>query len=173
MCVSEYRHFGLMLKATGLLALLISSKVWVSYSSAFLLALPVRRRPPVGHLGSAPPSLTDWDPSWKSIEQQLFSTDKGRRPHELKKERLNGRGPPNARATLRLFHETDESNVNVTFYRDVAAWCPYCQKASQTTVHLKTPFISELTPYSWSGVDISGGTSHSISSQDCPSECVW
>jgi glutathione S-transferase len=36
-------------------------------------------------------------------------------------------GPTNAQARLRLFGH-DESEVQVTLYRDNHAWCPYCQK---------------------------------------------
>lgn len=36
-------------------------------------------------------------------------------------------GPTNAQAWLRLFGQP-ESEVQLTFYRDYHAWCPYCQK---------------------------------------------
>ena len=36
-------------------------------------------------------------------------------------------GPTNSQATLRLFAK-EERDVQVTFYRDNHAWCPYCQK---------------------------------------------
>ncbi len=34
----------------------------------------------------------------------------------------------NALAALRLFNGDREKDVRVKFYRDSAAWCPYCQK---------------------------------------------
>ena len=40
-------------------------------------------------------------------------------------DRVNG--PANAQANLRLFGQP-ESAVRVTLYRDLHAWCPYCQK---------------------------------------------
>jgi glutathione S-transferase len=38
-----------------------------------------------------------------------------------------GSGPAHTDASLRLFG-TREEDVRVTLYRDMAAWCPYCQK---------------------------------------------
>ncbi|CAN0530534.1 unnamed protein product, partial [Scytosiphon promiscuus] len=39
---------------------------------------------------------------------------------------VEGAGPPHTDAKLRLFGSTGEPRV--IFYRDTAAWCPYCQK---------------------------------------------
>jgi glutathione S-transferase len=38
-----------------------------------------------------------------------------------------GSGPAHNDASLRLFG-AQEKDVRVTLYRDMAAWCPYCQK---------------------------------------------
>lgn len=37
-----------------------------------------------------------------------------------------GEGDPHTDAKVRLFGKTGEPDI--TFYRDAAAWCPYCQK---------------------------------------------
>lgn len=83
---------------------------------------------------TAPLVITDHAPSWKSLEDELLETDAGRQLHALKQDTLYGHGPPSAQARLRLFDETDESKVRVTFYRDSAAWCPYSQKVNKLNV---------------------------------------
>ena len=46
--------------------------------------------------------------------------------HSLEEpDRING--PTSAQANLRLFGK-NESEVIVTLYRDIHAWCPYCSK---------------------------------------------
>lgn len=42
-----------------------------------------------------------------------------------------GAGPPHTDAKLRLFGT--EGEPRVVFYRDTAAWCPYCQKVTSTS----------------------------------------
>lgn len=46
---------------------------------------------------------------------------------EAEAEWSRGAGPAHTDAKLRLFGQKEE-DVRVTFYRDTAAWCPYCQK---------------------------------------------
>jgi len=37
------------------------------------------------------------------------------------------RGDTSAKATLRLFDAPDSTIPRITFWRDSASWCPYCQ----------------------------------------------
>ena len=53
--------------------------------------------------------------SWKQLSEHALEEP----------DRING--PTNAQSNLRLFGKR-ESDVIVTLYRDLHAWCPYCQK---------------------------------------------
>lgn len=53
--------------------------------------------------------------SWRELEKLA----------PIEKETING--PTNSYSKLRLFGKS-EKDVNITFYRDNHAWCPYCQK---------------------------------------------
>jgi len=72
--------------------------------------------------------LDDRAPTWEALESLLAAaqTDDERDALAL---RAAGRGPPSAAADLRLFDAADDYEPRVVFYRDSAAWCPYCQKA--------------------------------------------
>jgi len=48
-------------------------------------------------------------------------------------------GPTTSQATLRLFGQK-ESDVRVTLYRDIHAWCPYCQKVWLWLEERKVPY---------------------------------
>jgi len=118
-----------------LLALTFSP--WLPLTNALPSAtrLIARLPPPRLHrLHAAAPTLTDHAPSWENIKQELMETDSGKRLYDLQQEQRDGHGPPSAHARLRLFEETDESNVRVTLYRDSAAWCPYCQKVHDAMI---------------------------------------
>ena len=63
-----------------------------------------------------------------------------------------GAGPPHTDAKLRLFGSSGEPRV--IFYRDTAAWCPYCQKVSHFAsslcinfaLHLPNPLLIASVP---------------------------
>ncbi|CAM9851444.1 unnamed protein product, partial [Sphacelaria rigidula] len=52
-----------------------------------------------------------------------------------------GAGPPHTDAKLRLFGT--EGEPRVVFYRDTAAWCPYCQKVWMMLEEKKIPYRVE------------------------------
>jgi glutathione S-transferase len=56
-------------------------------------------------------------------------------------------GVTNSQATLRLFNN-QESDVRVTLYRDLHAWCPYCQKVWLWLEEKKIPYrIKKVTMF--------------------------
>ena len=67
-------------------------------------------------------------PSWSDLRSRVVATPTGRNLDGDILARTSGGGSPNTNALLRLFDAKDESDVRVTFYRDKAAWCPYCHK---------------------------------------------
>ena len=77
-----------------------------------------------------PPQMlaTTAAPTWDTLSASVLKTATGTRLAAEAEERLKGRGPPHTDSLLRLFDAKDESEVRVNFYRDHAAWCPYCQK---------------------------------------------
>ena len=73
------------------------------------------------------PLLGDSAPAWSDLQAKVHATATGSRMLEAEAERSRGAGPAHTDAKLRLFGKT-EADVRVVFYRDTAAWCPYCQK---------------------------------------------
>lgn len=65
--------------------------------------------------------------AWDVLREKAGSTETGKRLLSERAERERGEGPTHTDNKLRLFG-AKESDVRVTFYRDTAAWCPYCQK---------------------------------------------
>jgi glutathione S-transferase len=75
------------------------------------------------------PTVTDTAPSWIELHERTIATTTGVRLHQEAQDRSVGKGPPHTNAALRLFDSaTNDEDVRVTFYRDAASWCPYCQK---------------------------------------------
>eukprot|EP00957_Ditylum_brightwellii_P049424 3750111-Ditylum_brightwellii.AAC.1 len=93
-------------------------------------------------LSNSFPTIIDRAPSWTDLTTRTLSTTTGAQLSHHRHLRCNtGGGPPHIDATLRLFNEINddlstagkrhfitENDVRVTFYRDSAGWCPYCQK---------------------------------------------
>jgi glutathione S-transferase len=77
---------------------------------------------------SVPTSMLSSAPTWDALRARAVATTTGARFAREEKLRADGLGPPHTAATLRRFDAPDNSAVRVTFYRDAAAWCPYCQK---------------------------------------------
>lgn len=68
-------------------------------------------------------------PPIPQLQEQSKQTPFGSSFEEQEQLRLGGGGLPHTDAKLRLFGSTNEPAV--TFFRDTAAWCPYCQKVLQ------------------------------------------
>mmetsp|Transcript_10749 Transcript_10749/g.18090 ORF Transcript_10749/g.18090 Transcript_10749/m.18090 type:complete len:420 (+) Transcript_10749:34-1293(+) len=65
-------------------------------------------------------------PSWEELKVMSLSTATGTKLKDARNLNAMGSGPPHTDAEVRLFGTTGEPRV--VYYRDTAAWCPYCQK---------------------------------------------
>ena len=65
-------------------------------------------------------------PTWDTLTTQAMNTEFGVSWTEQQTLREKGAGTPHTDCKLRLFGTTGEPRI--TYYRDSAAWCPYCQK---------------------------------------------
>jgi glutathione S-transferase len=95
---------------------------------------------------AAPILVTDNAPSWESLRQQVLATPTGIRLQQEADDREKGLGPPHTDALLRLFDANDDSDIRVTFYRDRAAWCPYCQKVWLLLEEKRIPYRVKKVP---------------------------
>ena len=77
-------------------------------------------------------------PAWGDLEQRSRTTPYG--SDWLREEDLRalGEGLPHTNAKIRLFGTTGEPRI--TFFRDTAAWCPYCQKVWILLEEKKIPY---------------------------------
>ena len=90
-----------------------------------------------------PPALKlDGAPSWDALQQAL-DAQTSKEEVELAKQVAEGRGPPTAKANLRLFDAPDGYEPRVTLYRDGASWCPYCQKVWMQLEEKRLPYKVE------------------------------
>ena len=81
--------------------------------------------------------------SWDDIRSQL---EEKQTPEErtFRANLAKGYGVGSPLHNLRLFHEGNkEEEVRVTFYRDSASWCPYCQKVWLTLEEKQIPYKVE------------------------------
>jgi glutathione S-transferase len=95
----------------------------------------------VSSLPQVDKSLANIDvPSWEDIRFQLESlqTDEER---SFRQNIENGHGIGSPMHKMRLYDETNtEKDIRVTFYRDSASWCPYCQKVWMTLEEKRIPY---------------------------------
>jgi glutathione S-transferase len=76
----------------------------------------------------SPSSLPDWESIRKQLENQM-ETDEERNFRSNLAKGYGVAGSPLHKN--RLYDESNkEEDIRVTFYRDSASWCPYCQKVS-------------------------------------------
>ena len=87
-----------------------------------LFGLGAQQKPELGA-----PLLGDSAPAWSDLQAKVHATATGARMLEDEAAWSRGAGPTHTDAKLRLFGQKEE-DVRVVFYRDTAAWCPYCQK---------------------------------------------
>ena len=93
-----------------------------------------------------PPIVPDGAPSWEALSKRVAATSVGQKLHSDEEQRAVGRGPPHTEATLRLFDSATESDVRVTFFRDDAAWCPYCQRCWLVLEEKRIPYRVRKLP---------------------------
>merc|ERR1719460_391420 len=94
--------------------------------------------------GGGAPAPSASGGSWSSLRQAAAATPTGARLASEAELRQGGRGPPHAKARLRLFDAKDASAVRATLYRDAAGWCPYCQKVWLQLEEKRVPYKVEL-----------------------------
>eukprot|EP00978_Attheya_sp_CCMP212_P029267 scaffold103445_cov58-Attheya_sp.AAC.6 len=78
--------------------------------------------------------------SWEAVETQL---EQQQTPEEraFRQNLIKGYGAASPLHKVRLYDESNkEEDVRVTFYRDSASWCPYCQKVWMTLEEKRIPY---------------------------------
>lgn len=102
----------------------------------------------LSHLVSSYLVLKDHSASWKELYDRVAQLPTGQRLANQVQLREHGYGRPDANARWRLFDdETSKDNVRIIFYRDQAAWCPYCQKVWLLLEELQIPYQVEKFPF--------------------------
>jgi glutathione S-transferase len=71
-------------------------------------------------------------PDWVSIRKELENQMETEEERNFRKNLVKGYGVAGSPLhKVRLYDESNkEEDIRVTFYRDSASWCPYCQKVS-------------------------------------------
>ena len=77
---------------------------------------------------------TDTAPTWEALDAQMLEQGDGR---PLERSGVNGA------ARVRLFDAPAGTVPRVTFYRDSAAWCPYCHKVQLLLEEKRVPYSIE------------------------------
>jgi glutathione S-transferase len=83
-------------------------------------------------------------PSWADLQDSVASTLVGKALKTEVELRKTGAGSAHVHSTLRTFGSKEEPQI--TFYRDHAAWCPYCQKAMMLIEEKQIPIKISLVP---------------------------
>lgn len=82
---------------------------------------------------------TTWDEIQQKLESKQSPDEKSFRSNVEK-----GIGAASPLNKIRLFDESNkEEDIRVTFYRDHASWCPYCQKVWMTLEEKRIPYRVE------------------------------
>ena len=85
-------------------------------------------------------SFADDAPSWDALEARVAEL---RAQHGLPVVDDLENGPANPKALLRRFDSSPDDEPRVLFYRDHAAWCPYCQKIWMQLEEKRIPYRVE------------------------------
>ena len=81
---------------------------------------------PSSRCSSSTPFLSSPAYTWENLKGDVLATDRGANLEREREIRASGEGLAHSDNSLRLFGSTGEPFV--TFYKDRASWCPYCQK---------------------------------------------
>jgi glutathione S-transferase len=87
-------------------------------------------------------SMAASTPTWDEIKSKSLSSEQGAFMSTQEALREKGEGLAHTDAKMRLFG-TDKERVRVTYFRDAAAWCPYCQKVWILLEEKKIPYMVE------------------------------
>lgn len=112
----------------------ISNKNWFSISKRFLSSFKMSN--------SKASSLATFSieiPSWEILQTTIKSTKTGENISKESELRAKGYGKPHVDASLRLHNLPEGSTPRLTFFRDTAGWCPYCQKVWMFIEEKKIP----------------------------------
>jgi glutathione S-transferase len=88
------------------------------------------------------PLLLEPSYSWSDLQATAFGSVKGQALEADRLLREKGEGLPHADNDLRLFGAPEEE-VRVTYFKDRASWCPYCQKVWILLEEKKIPYRVE------------------------------
>lgn len=82
--------------------------------------------------------------TWSEIKDQLASQQTTDEERNFRQNLEKGYGVGSPMHKIRLFDESNkEEDIAVTFYRDSASWCPYCQKVWLTLEAKEIPYKVE------------------------------
>lgn len=88
-------------------------------------------------------SLTRMAGSWSEIRSQLESLQTPEE-RQFRDNLAKGYGEGSPLHKVRLYDESNkESDIRITFYRDHASWCPYCQKVWFALEEKRIPYRVE------------------------------
>ncbi len=76
--------------------------------------------------------------TWDELHKEVLASEEGAALEQDRLLREKGAGSPHADNDLRLFGTSGEPRV--TFYKDRASWCPYCQKVWIMLEEKKIPY---------------------------------
>ena len=85
-------------------------------------------------LSSSPPPIPTWEDLSKRLYQQQTPSERSFR------ERLSKGDVHSALANIRRFDNNNDNNIQITFYKDSASWCPYCQKVWMALEEKQIPY---------------------------------
>ena len=67
-------------------------------------------------------------PTWTQLQHEWTQQSKSQTSAASFRDKLNNGLVHSALANRRVFDTTNNANYQITFYKDAASWCPYCQK---------------------------------------------
>ena len=108
-------------------------------------------QPTTLQMSSSADAISSFKPAknWSALQSLTKETSVGNALQDDLDARLEGNGTPHVSNTLRLFDSSKEGNGNrpkLTFYRDQAGWCPYCEKTILLIEEKRIPIHIQTVP---------------------------
>jgi glutathione S-transferase len=89
-------------------------------------------------------TLLELGTPWAMVRDTLESLQTTDEERSFRDNLAKGYGPASPLHKVRLYDESNkEEDIRVTFYRDSASWCPYCQKVWLTLEAKRIPYRVE------------------------------